>query len=474
MNTKTSYVRIALLGVVAVAFLVAGCDLINFTEVRNPQVTEESLEAGGTGATVPFLNGLMDGFSDAVEDIAYWCDVVSDNYDNVATFISPACDFPRTIFPFDLTLDATDSYYFDVQEMRALADFVINGVIPNDPDATDADLAEAYFFRGYGLLLLGENFAGAPIAENGLPQTQAELVQLAIDDFDAAEALDDGIETRLNLLRARAYRLLGDKTNAVAMANAAIASGPADFTFWIDYDAANNENTAFNFAVSRNLNDIQPLPRLDFLDPKYTVREAPIYVAKMEEAHFILCEASLSDGAAATAAGHLAAALTLAASRPTLAWADPDPRELRPAGGTVQASAAAPAIDGLILPRGGALVNVPYVSGTSLDPATIGALTTGTDVLYNLYLARQEVFFLEGRRMADLGIALCMMNREIEMNPNISDGDLGTETVVPAWIPPQDEMDQFTTDGANTIILHDMNQVIVDNRADVCPFAMPF
>ena len=472
MNTKTSYVRIALLGVVAVAFLVAGCDLINFTEVRNPQVTEESLEAGGTGATVPFLNGVLDCFADAVSDIAYWCDVVSDNYDNVATFISPACDFPRIIYPFDLTLDATGSYYFDVQELQALADFVINGVIPNDPDATDADLAEAYFFRGYGRLLLGENFAGAPVVEDGLPQTQAELVQLALDDFDAAAALS--VDTRLNLIRARAYRLLGDKTNAVAMANAAIASGPADFTYWIDYDAANNINQAYQFAVSRNLNDIQPLPRLDFLDPKYTERASPIYVAKMEEAHLILAEASLSDGDAATAAGHLADALTLAAGRATVAWADADPRELRPMGGTTQASAAAPAIDGLILPRGGAIVNVPFISGTSLDPATVGALTVATDVLYNLYLARQEIFFLEGRRMADLGIALCMMNREIEMNPNINDGDLGTETVVPAWIPADDEMDAFTTDGANTVMLHDMNQVIVDNRAEACPFAMPF
>lgn len=474
MNTKTSYVRIALLGIVAVAFLVAGCDLVNFTEVRNPQVTEASLEAGGTGATTPFINGLRDCFSDAVEDISYYMDCVSDNYDNVATFISPNVDDPRMITPFDLTLELTGSFYFDTQELQALADFVINGVIPNDSEATDADLAEAYFFRGYGRLLLGENFIGAPIEEDGLPLTQAELVNLAIDDFDAADALNTGMDTRLDIVRARAYRLVGDKTNAVAMSNAAIAAGPADFTYWIDYDAANNTNTAWNFTVSRALNDMQPLPRLDFLDPKYTERESPIYVVKMEEAHMILAEGALSDGDAATAAGHLAAALTLAAGRPTVDFADVDPRELRPQGGTTQASAAAPAIDGLVLPRGGAIVNIPYISGTSLDPATVGALTVGTDVLYNLYLARQEIFMLEGRRMADLGIALCVMNREIEMNPNLNEGDLGTETFTPAWIPATDEMDGFTYDGANTIMTHDMNQVIVDNRANVCPFAMPF
>jgi hypothetical protein len=67
----------------------SACDLVDPTSVRNPQATEESLREGGTGATRPFLNGVVFRFSDAVEDVAYYTDVVSDNYDNISTFISP-------------------------------------------------------------------------------------------------------------------------------------------------------------------------------------------------------------------------------------------------------------------------------------------------------------------------------------------------------------------------------------------------
>lgn len=471
---KASWVCTFVIGCTILAFSMNGCDFLNPTDVRNPQTTEESLESGGTGASGPFLNGVAFRYSDAIEDISYFTDVVSDNYDNVATFISPEADFPRNMRPSDLTLNGGGGPYFEVQELRSLADFTITGVIPNDAQATPDNLAEALFYRGMSNLLAGENFSAVPTEENGPLVPSEQLLQLAVADF--TEALNtsqhSGFEARIHIVKARAYRLIGDKANAEVEANAALGAASPDFVFPAQFDAANNINSAYNFAVSRALNDVQPLPRLDFLDPKYLDRDSPIASVKMEEAHLILAEAALSNGDNAGAVGHLVNAINLAKSRGTSSFVDDDPRELRPQAGTVQAGPSASAISGLILPRSGLLVQVPTISGSSLNAAAVSALTDPAEIFYTLYLARQEIFFYEGRRMSDLGIKLPIMNREIETNTNINAGDLGTVAVVPDYIPAEDGLDAFTFDGSNTVISVDMNQVLTDNR--ISPFSMPF
>ena len=76
---------------------------------------------------------------------------------------------------------------------------------------------------------------------------------------------------------------------------------------------------------------------------------------------------------------------------------------------------------------------------------------------------------MEGRRMADLGIKLPMSQREIEQNDQIDFGDVGTEVHIPDYIPAGDEMDAFEVAEDGTVtILHDMNDVIVEN--DLSPF----
>ena len=90
---------------------------------------------------------------------------------------------------------------------------------------------------------------------------------------------------------------------------------------------------------------------------------------------------------------------------------------------------------------------------------------------------------LEGRRLADLGIKLPMMRREIDLNPNITEGGPGTVVVVPAYIPqtPRYAMDIYSPveiyDGAgpdaellvSEVTMHmDMNRVLVRN--DASPF----
>ncbi|MCI0696855.1 hypothetical protein L0337_33225 [candidate division KSB1 bacterium] len=474
INKRTNWPVMPFLGVVILALAMSACDIVDPTNVRNPQTTEGSLRQGGTGATRPFLNGVVFRFSDAIEDIAYYTDVVSDNYDNISTFISPQTDLPRSIQPSDLTLDHTTAGpYFEVQELRALADFALTGVIPNDAEATDEQKAEATFYRGMANLLSAENFVAVPVIEDGPVSPGNQLVQLAIDDFKAALAISQHADfpARIHLVLARAYRLAGDKAMAVAEANLALA-GPQNFVFSAPFDAENNTNNCFTFAVSRVNNDVQPLPRLDFLDPKYIDRDKPIAAAKIEEAYLILAEAALSDGDYAGAVQSLVNAINLVRNRATTAFIDRDPRRGRPAGGTVQASPAAPALADLILPRAGAQVSVFTISGISLDPAAVAALSSPAEILRALYLARQEIFFYEGRRMSDLGIRLPIMQREIETNDKINPGDLGTVVLVPAYIPDGDGLDAFTVSGNNTIIAVDMNQILADNR--VSPFNLPF
>lgn len=457
----------------AAAITATACDILDPTDVRNPQTTEESLQQGATGAAGPFVTGVQERYSDAIEDLSYYTDVVSDNYDNVATFISPQTDLPASIVPADLTLNGGGGPFFEMQELRALANFALDSVLPNDPTSTPEQEADVWFYRGMASLLAAEDFVAVPVEENGPAVPGEQLLQLAIADFKKAQTVSQqgDFQTRIHLVLARAYRLAGDAAMAGSEATAALG-GSSDFVFPALYDAANNVNVGFTFAVSRNLNDIQPLPRLDFLDPKYTDRDSPIASVKMEEAHLILAEVALAGSDIGGAVQHLVAAINLAKSRPTVTFFDSDPRQGRPQAGTVQASPSAPALAGLIMPRSGSAVPVPVISATSLDPTQVAGLSDPVEILRTLYQARQEIFFFEGRRMSDLGIRLPMMQREIETNTSINPGDPGTVVQVPGYIPGGDGLDAFTVSGNNTVISTDMNQVLADNR--VSPFVMPF
>ncbi len=469
---KTPGRWLCLLGLFCLSLMV-GCALIDPIDVENPQTTREDVRGARDTAT-PFLAGVQRRFSNAMEQLAYFTDVVSDNYDNVQTFISPEADKPTLITPRDLTLNGGAGPYFEPQELRALAEFAISAVVPSDASATPQQKAEFFFYAGMAYLLLAENFGAVPIKPDGPPVDWKNLPATAISFFDQGLATSTAgdLNTRFHLAKARAFRLAGNAAQASAEADLAIAGGPANFVFTARFDPANDTNTSFSFAVSRALNDIQPLPRLDFLDPKYTATDAPIPVLKMEEAHLIKAEVALAANDLAGCKTNLINAITLAKGRGTSSFRDNDTRTGRPGAGTVKASANAPEIPGLILDRKGATIQVALVSNTSLADADVNAPTTGVALMRILYLARQEIFFFEGRRMSDLGLRLPMMEREIETNPTIAAGSPGTVTVVPNYIPAADDMDKFSVAGTVVTILHDMNQVIADNR--ISPFQMPF
>jgi hypothetical protein len=277
--------------------------------------------------------------------------------------------------------------------------------------------------------------------------------------------------------------LRGDAAAANAAAVAALAD--PDFVVIQEYDATSVTNPPWSFLVSRALQEMQPLPRLDFLDPKYLVRTQGIVVAKAEEMHLILAETALAAGVLATAQTQLRNAILLAQSRGTTTFDDEDLRKngdltLRPRDAVIEVRAdpLSPYRSGLVLTRPGA-VTQHEVSGTSLDGDSVAALTDIEELWHAFHLARQEILFLEGRRMSDLGIRLPIMLREIDANTSIAPGDLGTTAVVPAYLPAGDDMDLYTPalpydpDDESLLetqitMLVDMNKVLTDNL--VSPF----
>lgn len=473
------------------AFLALGlgstaCDFLDPTDVENPRTTEEDLAQAEepTSALVP---GLAAQFARLLNAAVVATECASDNYQINGTGIDNSWDSPEDITPQVANSTGTSTgVYWNAQELKALANFVIDDIIPNDETATSTDIALSYYYRGMAYLLLGENFSYAPLEEDGEPIAASQILDLAIVDLNQAVA---GAGTEALAARsalARAYRWKGNEASAAAEANQVLSSAP-EFLFEQGMDANSIDNSAYWFLVGRALQEMQPLPKLDFLDPKYLERDAGIPVAKAEEMHLILAEIALAASDYSAAKGHLGDAIRLAQSRVTIQWIDDDARSnadltIRPRDSEidVRADADSPYRSGLIQDRFGEETTQYLVSGTSLDAATVEAMPNGDPgaIWEAFWLARQEILFLEGRRMADLGIRLPMMRREIDGNPNIDFGDPGTESVVPSYIPPFGSYDLFTPstpyDAEGNLITtlvtmnYDMNKILTQNN--VSPF----
>ena len=101
----------------------------------------------------------------------------------------------------------------------------------------------------------------------------------------------------------------------------------------------------------------------------------------------------------------------------------------------------------------------------------IDGLDNHDSALELVYLMRQEIFFAEGRRPADLGIRLPVCEVEAASARNAA---AYTEAFIPQFVPLNYGLDDFSVDDeAKTVtITHNMNHVIVANAssADVAPF----
>lgn len=466
------------------AVIAAGaCNAFSPTEVRNPNLTDEQfLATPAAGAS--WLRGTQRQFLLTLNTVVQNGEIISDNYFNNYTTNNQQFDQPVITY---LDPEVT-SIQNAIARLRYMATFGLDSVFPRDPQVTANDKADLYFNRGMANLFAGEAYVGLPGVANGEVITWQAHLNNAIADFTQARTLstDAAARNSYTLELARAYYRLGNRAKAVEEATALLTASP-QFLRNATFDPVNGPNNAMQGVLTSSVNNFQPLPRLDFLDPKYPNRSAttqsPIAFAKAEEAHLILAEALLAENNISGARDRLKLLLTLVNARPT-EQIDSRIQQRGRAGGKiiypntadtrVAFAPGEPFVDGLVLTRSLPTVKAFTVSGTSVTTARIDAITTVDDGLYVVYLMRQEIFIAEGRRMADLGIRMPVARTEIIANSKTKDGEPYTKAIIPSFIPPSLGMDGFTYDqAAKTVVIKaDMNRVLVQNKAstDVLPF----
>ncbi len=486
--TRHSFARasvrvVAPLLAVAAATLVVSCDAFKPTDVVNPNITDQQF-IGTPGAGAAWLRGTQRQFILTYNQVVQNAELASDNYFNNYTTNNQLFDTP-TIEYIDPQVTSIQSA---IARLRDVATFGLDTIFPRDSVVTAQDRAEMLYFRGTANLFAGESFVALPATANGVVVSWEDLLGLAIADFTEARtiATDNTAKNSYTLALARAYYRLGNKAKAVEEAAALLAANPT-FLRNVVYDGVNGPNNAMQGVLTSSVNNFQPLPRLDFLDPKFPNRgannQSPIAFAKAEEAHMILAEALLSDNNVSDAKARLTQLLSLVQSRPTESVDSRIQLRGRAGGKFVYPNASAtrvafapgePLRDGFVVTRSAGNITVPIVSGTSVTQARIDAISTVDDGLYVLYLMRQEIFLAEGRRMADLGMRMPVAFTEVLANANATDGAAYTQAQIPSFIPLAFGMDGFAYDSvANTAIMaYDMNKLLVQNKTS--PAVLPF
>ncbi|MDD7461434.1 MAG: hypothetical protein PUK67_02985 [Prevotellaceae bacterium] len=459
--------------------MMASCGLIAPSDTVNPNVDEDAF-LHSSQAMSTWVNGTKRSFAQGIGRFCLYTEMISDNYFNNYTRENKVFDIPE--------LRYTDPDIEDMQRivanLRESADYGIEVVQQYDRKTTDTDLFQLYMIKAYSYILAGENFVALPEKEGGDVVVAKEQLLQAIPLLDKALSLSDNVANQafIHTLKARTYHRLGDKENAVIAARKSLELSP-DFIYQVTFDGVNAVGNALQDVVWKFM--FQPLPRLDFLDPKYfqlsANEERPICVGKAEENYLILIEAALADNQEEQARSYMRELLRLVNNRP-VQYNINDQLEGRFNGGfkkypdssdyRVAASSKDSYRSGLVLNRKAPhLISIPYISGTSVTAEMINQ-TTGIDALLELtYLLRQEIFFAEGRRMTDLGIRLPVS--EVEAKRTAS-AQAYTAAHIPGFIPMGQGMDAFVIDEeAKTVtIQYNMNKIIVQHRqsSDVLPF----
>jgi hypothetical protein len=463
------------------AGLLGACGDLSPTNIENPNLTDTQF-IGTTGAAAAWLLGTQRQFLTTLNALVLQNEIVSDDYYNNYTTNNNRLDGPQIDY-FDSDVTSMQS---NVARLRKLATFAIDTLFPRDTTVTANMKAENLFYRGMADLFAGESFTSLPLVASGEVVDWQTHLRSAIADFTQARTLttDAAARNSYTLAKARAHYRLGERALAVQEAQALLAANPT-FVRNASFDATNGPTNSMTPVLTSSVNNYQPLPRLDFLDPKFLNRgpttQSPIAFLKAEEAHLIIAESLLQANDVAGTKDRLKQLLALVASRP-VETTDASLQKRGRAGGKViypntadtkvSFAPGQPALAGFILNRT-TTTRVPTTSGTSVTAAQIDAAATVDDLLYLYLLMRQEIFIAEGRRMADLGIRYPLAQAEINANPKAQDGAAYTKAQIPSFIPADLGMDAFTYDEANktVVIKFDMNRVLVQNKTS--PFVLP-
>jgi len=463
-----------------IALTAASCEL---TEVTNPYVTEDRF-LNTPQAAITWLNGVRRQASTTVGTVVEFTELVSDNYFNNYTQSSKVFDIPQ-INHYDVDVTRIQSAIHKLMEM---SEFGLTEVLSADAESTPLQRAELLLYKAYAQLLGADLYVGLPTEPLGPVKTPAELLTGAIALLtEAQDIFQDPDDKRIcALLMARAYHRLGDATQAVTRAQEALAN-PL-LLRQVKYGTQTGPSNNFQSAIfSSNTNSFAPLPRLDFLDPKYFHTtavvfedEKPIAIAKAEEAYLIIAEAQIAANQLTQARQTLHSLLTETVAARPVVMID-DSRETRNGGNRddypltevqVRFDADDQPRSGYVLDRQQGNIPAYTVSGTRVTGEDINAAADADGLLYLVYRLRQELFIAEGRRMTDLGIRFPVSQQEELSNANV--GSAHTQPVLPAFIPGDRAMDDFTHDTATGTVTmrYDMNKVLIENKTDetIIPF----
>lgn len=444
-------------------------------DVANPNITDGSF-VGTTQSSSIWLNGMYRQLALALNEVVSFTEITSDNYYNNSSLSNKVFDIP-TILYSDLDVDNMQRA---IGRLHQMAQYGLNQIAPGDVTSTNDIKAEMNFLGGYACLMSAEIYRGVPIDANGVVLSSQDMLRKAVTYFEQAIALQTDVTKKNNYILglARAYYDLGDRANALQRAQAIIGAAPL-LLVEAKYDGINGvSNTMQTNTFSSSTNTFAPLPRLDFLDPKYyhvgtaASDQKSIAVLKGEEAYLIAAEAMIGNGQLGDARTTLKSLLTDVVAKRATASVNASTQQRKgnrsdyPLLGTVQVKfdANSPARAGFILDRQAGNIIVKRVSGTSVTAAALDAAVTADELIYQLLLLRQEIFMSEGRRMTDLGIRFPVSQVEMQNNPNVTQEQ--TQAFIPAYIPGQLGMDDFTYDRAAGVVTidHDMNKVLVQNK----------
>jgi tetratricopeptide (TPR) repeat protein len=505
------------------------------TSVENPTITDQVF-LRSPAAMQSWIQGCERQAAITADLILLASEVVSDNYFNNRTLFNRSFDIPRFIAS-DVDIASIAQ---NIARLRTMAEYGINTVAAADKSTTNADLAELYFYKALALSYAADYFVALPAEALGKPLTADENYAQALLALGEARKLSanattsNAVKAAYSLLSARIHYHRGNKTEAISNAETALTLSPAipvnptsgsantGGTRFLGYDPvpANGAFSSMQIALYTGQDEFQPLPRLDFLDPKYfrrsATQESPACILKTEEALLILAEAEAANGNTNAARVRLEALLQLVRSR-LFESVNEQAEERGRRGGTVtyplsdsvlvfNAGETSPILVPTFLPTGASLsasaslastvrtrgsgsapVVVPTLSGTSLTQTRIDAVRTAERpveaLLELIYLTRQEIFLAEGRRMVDLGMKFPLPELETLNNVQASSylasapspaREFLSTGQIPSFIPPNSAMNAFTFDvqAKRIVIAHNMNRVIVQNRTS--PYVAPF
>ena len=462
-----------------IALSLASCTM----EVINPELTEDSF-VGTTQSSKIWLAGMKKQFASTLNDAVVFSEIVSDNYYNNSSLSNKVFDGMQLLYS-DVDIDNTQR---SISRLREMAAYGVDRIIPNDVTVVDSTKAEIYFLKAYAHILSGEMFVALPMT------AQAEAVSPATHFNEAIKLINEAIrfqtvasyQSGYQMALARCYYNLGNKTEALRVANNIISNYPLAVRNAI-FDGMNGgSNTQQSYTFSGTTNVLAPLPRLDFLDPKYyhegnvNTGQKPIAILKSEEAFLIAAEAQLGNNQLEPAKNTLRNLITdVIAKRPT-AMVDAKLQLRRgirsdyplASATKVKADPQSVAQENLVAGRTVSNIKVYTVSGTSVTVNDINSAENVNQLLYLLSLMRQHIFMSEGRRMTDLGIRFPVSQIE-KLNNSKIDAAFTTATI-PGYIPSGFEMDDFTYDRANNLVTikHDMNKILVANKTAANIFPM--